>query len=108
MESQNGWTKPQRTRTLAELQQLIEHKRTELRTLEQEACALVADAKLEAIVKVRNIMRANQLSLGDVFEGMPARRPTSRGASPVSGAGRHNALTMADVRGPTGMLPAAQ
>lgn len=108
MESQTGWTKPQRTRTLTELQQLIAHKRAELQTLEQEACALIEDAKLEAIVKVRNIMRANQLSLDDVFEGWPARRSANRGASPTPGAERHSALASSDVRGLAQKVPAIQ
>lgn len=69
IEAQGGWTKPQRTRTLPELEQLISEKRAELAALELEASTLVADAKLEAVVKVRNIMRANQLSLSDVLSG---------------------------------------
>jgi len=65
-EHQTGWVKPTRSRTLAELLQLMADKRAELALLEAEAASLQQHAKLEAIAKVRNIMRAHQLSLEDI------------------------------------------
>ncbi|MBW8831796.1 MAG: H-NS histone family protein [Burkholderiales bacterium] len=67
-EHETGWVKPTRSRTLAELLQLIADKRAELALLEAEAASLQHHAKLEAIAKVRNIMRAHQLSLEDIGE----------------------------------------
>jgi hypothetical protein len=63
---ETGWVKPTRSRTLPELQQMIADKRAELALLEAEASSLHEHAKLEAIVQVRNIMRAHQLSLADI------------------------------------------
>lgn len=65
---QTGWVKPTRSRTLPELQQIIADKRAELALLEAEASSLREQAKLEALAKARNIMRAHQLSLTDLDE----------------------------------------
>lgn len=67
IESRNGWIRPERTRTLPELKTLIAQKRAELEALEREALELVELGKLEAIVQVRNIMRAQQISLAEVL-----------------------------------------
>lgn len=53
---------------------MIADKRAELALLEAEASSLHEQAKLEAIAKVRNIMRAQQLSLADIVE-RPTREP---------------------------------
>lgn len=63
---QSGWIKPQRGLTLPELQALIQTKRAELEDLEQKAATLIEDARLEACVRIRNIMRAHQLSIDDI------------------------------------------
>lgn len=65
-QSESGWVKPQRSLTLQELQVLIATKKAELADLERQAATLIADAKLEACVKIRNIMRAHQLSIEDI------------------------------------------
>jgi len=62
----SGWIKPTRSRTLPELDEMIAMKRAELELLEAEASDLREHAKLEALAKVRNIMRAHQLSLADL------------------------------------------
>ena len=59
--------KPTRSRTLPELEQLIAEKRAELELLEAEATALREQAKLEALAKARNIMRAHQLTPEDLL-----------------------------------------
>lgn len=64
--SHGGWVKPVKRRTLPELQQMIADKRAELAALEAEAASLYEQARLEAIVKVRNIMRAHELSIADI------------------------------------------
>ena len=62
MIEQSGWVKPTKRRTLPELEQMIAVKRVELELLEAEASDLREQAKLEAIAKARNIMRAHQLT----------------------------------------------
>jgi len=66
MMDQSGWVKPTRSRTLPELEQLIAVKRAELESLEAEASELREQAKLEAVAKARNIMRAHQLTVADL------------------------------------------
>lgn len=66
MMEQNGWVKPTRSRTLPELEQMIAVKRAELELLETEASDLREQAKLEAVAKVRNIMRAHHLTPADL------------------------------------------
>lgn len=65
----SGWVKPQRSRTLPELKELIAAKREELKILEAEAAALSEDERLHAIAQARNIMRAHQLSYEDICSG---------------------------------------
>jgi crotonobetainyl-CoA:carnitine CoA-transferase CaiB-like acyl-CoA transferase len=72
-ENRGGWVKPQRTRTLPELKQLIEEKRAELAALEAQAFSLQEHARLEAIATARNIMRAHQLTIDDVVD-RPGRK----------------------------------
>jgi hypothetical protein len=64
-----GWIKPRRTPTLAELEALIEEKRTELLLLEQQASSLRHETKLQALAQARNIMRAHGLTLADLSLG---------------------------------------
>ena len=66
MMEQSGWIKPPRRRTLPELEQMIAEKRAELELLEAEASDLREQAKLEAVAKARNIMRAHQLTPADL------------------------------------------
>lgn len=61
-----GWIKPQRSLTLADLRTLIAEKRGELALLEKQARELESHARLQAIVQVRNIMRAHALTVADV------------------------------------------
>ena len=63
---QSGWVKQTRSRTLHELEQLVAVKRAELKLLEAEASDLREHAKLEAVAKARNIMRAHQLTAADL------------------------------------------
>ena len=66
LEVPRGWVKPQRSRTLAELQELIVQKRQELAELEREAEDILTTGRLEAIARVRNLMRAHELTIEDV------------------------------------------
>ena len=66
MMEQSGWVKPTRSRTLPELEELIAVKRAELESLEAEASELRVQAKLEALAKARNIMRAHSLTPADL------------------------------------------
>jgi len=63
---QSGWVKPTRPRTLPELEQMIAVKRAELQSLEAAASELREEAKLAALAKARNIMRAHQLTPADL------------------------------------------
>ena len=65
-ETPHGWVKPQRPRTVTELQQLIESREAELRALKNELFNLEHGARLEAVVQIRNILRAQQLTLSDI------------------------------------------
>ncbi len=62
-----GWCKPQRKRTLEELQALIDEKRAELSALQVEAYNLVHGPRLEAIAEIRNIMRAQDLTIAEIL-----------------------------------------
>ena len=66
MMEQSGWVKPARSRTLPELEHMIAVKRAELELLEAEASDLREQARLEAVAKARNIMRAHQLTPADL------------------------------------------
>lgn len=107
-ESQGGWIKPQRTRTLSELHQLIALKRAELQALEQEASDLMGSAKLEAIVKIRNIMRAHQLSMNDILDGQASRRPMNGGSVQSQVPGDHGSAFMGEPGAPALMTAAAK
>lgn len=69
-----GWVQPQRSLTLQELKVLIAEKKEELRSLEQQVNTLLEEAKLEAFVKIRNIMRAHGLSEDDLVNFLPSPR----------------------------------
>jgi len=49
-----------------ELEQMIAVKRVELASLEAEASELREQARLEAVARARNIMRAHQLTPADL------------------------------------------
>jgi len=66
MMEQSGWVKPTRSRTVPELEQMIAVKRVELASLEAEASELREQARLEAVARARNIMRAHQLTPADL------------------------------------------
>ena len=72
---QTGWVKPQRAPTYEETMARIGELRTELETLERQASDMREAAKLEALVRIRNIMRAQQLTIEDILPELsrPAR-----------------------------------
>lgn len=70
---QTGWVKPQRAPTYEEILTRIEELRAELTALERQATDMREAAKLEALVKIRNIMRAQQLTVDDILPERPAR-----------------------------------
>ena len=61
-----GWVKPVRARTIAEVKALIVEKQREVAALELELFNLQQGPRLEALAKIRNIMRAQQLSIEDI------------------------------------------
>lgn len=65
-ETQAGWVKPGRKRSLTELKVLIAQKRAELSALEEEAFNLEQGPRLEALVQIRNIMRAHEITIDEV------------------------------------------
>jgi hypothetical protein len=65
-ERPSGWVKPQREPTLAELKAMIAETETKLLALKRQAEELEEGRRLEAIVQIRNIMRAQDLSIADI------------------------------------------
>lgn len=63
---QSGWVKPQRAPTYEEIVARINDLRTELGDLERQAEEMRETARLDALVKIRNIMRAQQLTVDDI------------------------------------------
>ncbi len=63
---QSGWVKPQRAPTYEEIVSRINDLRTELSDLERQAEEMRETARLDALVKIRNIMRAQQLTVDDI------------------------------------------
>lgn len=63
---QSGWVKPQRAPTYDEIVARINDLRTELGELERQAEEMREAARLDALVKIRNIMRAQQLTVDDI------------------------------------------
>ncbi len=61
-----GWVKPVRARTIEEVRTAIIAKQRELAALELELFNLQQGPRLEAIAKIRNIMRAQQLTMDDI------------------------------------------
>lgn len=79
VEQQTGWVKPQRAPTYEEIMARITELRTELTTLERQAGEMREAARLEALVKIRNIMRAQQLTIDDIIPAEQRRPRASRG-----------------------------
>lgn len=63
---QSGWVKPQRAPTYEEIVARINDLRSELGELERQAEEMREAARLDALVKIRNIMRAQQLTVDDI------------------------------------------
>jgi hypothetical protein len=63
-ETPRGWVKPSRPRTIAEVKQLIVEKQREIAKL--ELFNLQQGPRLEALAQIRNIMRAQQLTIDDI------------------------------------------
>lgn len=75
---QTGWVKPQRAPTYEEIVARIGELRTELATLERQAHDMREAARLDALVKIRNIMRAQQLTIEDLMPAESRRTRASR------------------------------
>jgi hypothetical protein len=75
---QTGWVKPQRAPTYEEIVARIGELRTELEALERQAHDMRETARLDALVKIRNIMRAQQLTIEDIMPAEPRRTRTGR------------------------------
>ena len=74
---QTGWVKPQRAPTYEEIMARVRELRGELEELERQASDMREAARLEALVKIRNIMRAQQLTIEDILPEL--RRPMRTG-----------------------------
>jgi hypothetical protein len=70
-----GWVKPLRRRTIAEVKALIVERQRDLAALELELFNLQQGPRLEALATIRNIMRAQQLTIDDVCS--PSRAASS-------------------------------
>lgn len=74
---QTGWVKPQRAPTYDEIMVRIGELRTELQELERQASDMREATRLDALVKIRNIMRAQQLTIEDILPEL--RHPVRTG-----------------------------
>jgi len=74
-----GWVQPQRRRTIAEVKALIVERQREVAALELELFNLTQGPR-EALVQIRNIMRAQQLTIEDI------RIPSARRRKPSDNA----------------------
>lgn len=72
--AESGWTRPQKTRSVDDLRTLIAQTKAQLEALEQELAPLEEQARLEAIAKIRNIMRAHDLSTAEIGLHSSSRR----------------------------------
>jgi hypothetical protein len=61
-----GWVKPVKRRTADEVRELIVERRREIAALELELCNLEEGPRQEALAQIRNIMRAQQLTVADI------------------------------------------
>jgi hypothetical protein len=61
-----GWVKPVRRRTADEIKELIVERQREIAALELELFNLEEGPRLEALAQIRNIMRAQQLTVADI------------------------------------------
>jgi hypothetical protein len=69
MESEDiprGWVKPVRRRTADEVKELIVERQREITALRLELFNLEEGPRLEALAQIRNIMRAQQLTVADI------------------------------------------
>ena len=72
-----GWVKPVAKPTRESLQARVAELRAELARTEAQLKAMEDDARLEALVKIRNLMRAFELTPEDL--GLEAPPPRRRG-----------------------------
>ena len=61
-----GWVKPLRRRTIADVKALIVERQRDVAALELELFNLTQGPRLEALVRIRNIMRAQHLTIEDI------------------------------------------
>lgn len=77
-----GWVKPVAKPRPESLKARISNLRTELAEAEAQLCELEESTRLEALVKVRNLMRAFELTPADLgLEAAPRRRGRPRKAA---------------------------
>lgn len=82
LEEPKGWVKPVAKPTQEQLRARIQALRAELAPLEQQLAEIEADARLEAVVKIRNLMRGFQITFSDL--GL-VKAPKRRGRPPKVG-----------------------
>lgn len=68
VEIPRGWVKPVRARTISEVKALIVEKQREVAALELELFNMQQGPRLEALAKIRNIMRAQQLTIEEICD----------------------------------------
>lgn len=61
-----GWYTPTKRESLLSLRDKVAKKRAELKELERQLKLMEDEAKLEAIVQIRNLMRAYDISFDDL------------------------------------------
>jgi hypothetical protein len=70
-----GWVKPVRRRTIEEVKALLVERQREVAALELELFNLQQGPRLEALATIRNIMRAQELTIDEVCS--PSRAASS-------------------------------
>ncbi|NML16787.1 H-NS family nucleoid-associated regulatory protein [Azohydromonas caseinilytica] len=71
---ESGWIRPEPKPTRESLQARINELREELAGLERQLEEMEADTRLEALVRIRNLMRAFELTPADLGLVAPPRR----------------------------------
>lgn len=72
---EQGWIKPKRQPTRAELLERVVALRKEANALERQVLEMDRSARLEALVRIRNLMRGFEISIEEIAPRRRRGRP---------------------------------
>ncbi len=78
-ESGKGWHKPEPKETINSVKQKIDELQAELNALQKKHDQMIAEAKLEVLVQIRNMMRAYDVAVEDVAPKVRKKRTQKAG-----------------------------